>query len=377
MKLNLQNRLAEIANSKASAIVIAMLITTVLLVLGLALNRLILKEMSVERGLLNAGKAYYAAEAGLEDALLRMDRHIPGYEAEDRVNADGKVKSVVIPNVGYEYEIATRDNLDDGLSSVPCGFTAKTSDIGVPEGTTERWRILKVQEGLRIPLYRYDSSEANGYRDQREFKVQFYLPENKAMSEQGRTPEQVGDVLRWELIGITNNAEPKTSAMSDYLPIFDTSHNNFTTPSSFGTNGTDALLKQGKYYKDEDTSFQFVGGYAISDFINPSSGLGHILNYLVLTNVTDYEKQLAPYNTSETNILYVRLTSTADELVCETAKIDALGLAGNFRQRLDIEIKLDTFLPVFDFVLYRTVEESGLLPNIDPRRFQVVPQNQL
>ena len=154
-------------NKKASAILIAMLITALLLIAGLSLNSLIIKEMRIGRTIFNGLKSYYAAEAAVEDALYRINNHIPGYEVEDLADDDGIVQSNKTGSkLDYNYEIYARD------IEIPCGFQEISDEIRKAGG--KKWQVLNVQESFRIPLYSYDKDK--GVENFNIFKVSFYMP---------------------------------------------------------------------------------------------------------------------------------------------------------------------------------------------------------
>lgn len=347
-------------NSRGSALLIAILITAVLLIIGLSINRLILREMKVERAILSAGMAYYAAEAGIEDGLYEIDNHIPGYQGEEDVDVNGWIQGVLSEaNSTFQYKIQARD------TAIPCSYQNLSDDIGFPESNTaQRWRVLKVQEAMRVPLYRYDSSAR--FKDFNNFKVSYYLPAYENLSTLPNGVEDVGDIIRWKITGLSLPPSSTTQAVGDFFPIFSINNNEAETATSFGTE-SDATYTMTKYYQDNQIFFEFDSGYAIATFLGD-----HDLPYLTVTNAVDADKQKPPNNHPDANVMHLRITSSSDELVCEAVKIDAKGLHGDFEQRLAIETNLDTFLPVFDFALYRTIEESKPLPSVDMRDVRMI-----
>ena len=67
----LHNNLRKNKNfQKGSALIIALLLIGVLLTLTLGLGSLVMREVRITNDVINEGKAYYAAEAGIESGLL-------------------------------------------------------------------------------------------------------------------------------------------------------------------------------------------------------------------------------------------------------------------------------------------------------------------
>ena len=72
---------------KGTALLVALLIMGVLISISVALSVLILRELRITRESLDSGKAYYAAEAGVEEALYFLNTELPGWH-EDGATKD-------------------------------------------------------------------------------------------------------------------------------------------------------------------------------------------------------------------------------------------------------------------------------------------------
>jgi len=149
--------------------------------------------------------------------------------------------------------------------------------------------------------------------------------------------------LRWKVLGL-DELGGYTEAVSGIL-------------SYDGTNGFDQLTSDdtGVFYDQGSAPYTSDLTHPISTFLE-----GHSLNYLVLTNVFSW-----PVDPAEgmSNDLLVKLAAEnpagteVDTSTCEYTLIEADGISGRTLQSIDVQVKLDTFLPVFDFVLYQT--ETG------------------
>ena len=65
-----------------SSLIIVILIMGILMILTVGLSGLAIREIGQTAGIVKAGQAYYAAEAGIENALLELENSFPGYETE-------------------------------------------------------------------------------------------------------------------------------------------------------------------------------------------------------------------------------------------------------------------------------------------------------
>ena len=290
-----------IKNRDASALLVAILIMSLLLVVGLGVNRLIIVEMKVERGLLQGGQSYYSAEGASELALHEIVASITGYEGGDSGEFDS--------GVAYEYEILA-------LSDVwPCdvyGDKVFEDEDGV------LWRVLEVEESVMIPLFLEEEK-------MEEFKVEYFVETDSGFSD---------DLLRWKILGI--NSAGLTEAISDYEEV-SAGLNTATAPTSFET------IDFAGTYKDYGGSWGGREYWFVEESIGTFLG-AHDYNYLILTHVME--------DASDENLLYLRLSEGDTDFVCEYVKIEAEGSYGEYVQQIDVLMKEGEPLPVFDFVLF-------------------------
>ena len=283
-----------------NALLIAILIMAVLLVFGLGINRLIVKELRVEAALIDGGQAYYSAEGASELAMYDIETNLAGYEVSDE-------SGDVVSEASYKYDIVARGE------NWPCdmyGGQVIENDVG------DLWRVLAPEESVMVPLF----VDMDGIK---EFKIEYYTD----------TPGMYEN-LRWKIMGISSEGYSLglTEAISNYEE--DLSSGSFDEESGHGF-----------YYEDLGGSW---GGrmYAMNESESVKNFIdSHDYNYLILTNIYSGEDGL------DEN-LYVRLSEADREFVCEYTKVEADGLMGDYIQQIDAYIKQGEPLPVFDFVLW-------------------------
>lgn len=321
--------------SEGSALLVTLILMAALMILGLGFGKLIIDAIRLEYDVVQAGKAYYHAESGLEEALFVIDRHLPGYEvfqAKGDANGDGK----------SDYSYSIRALSSSSGNAVPCNFDEKED---------APWQKLKLNDSFTLPLFRADSQFLSFEDKIQNFRIEYYL---------GAWPSGASEnisALRWKIFGQTSGGE--TQAISRYVPVLE-NFNSASNPANFGTSlfGSGGEITNGDSAQFRDCSdgiCVFYENYSIATFLSK-----HEHNFIVLTNVLNFSQALSDDET----ILYARLVEDQnDPLVCNFVRIEADGAADNidaplqlqqYTQNLNIDISLNDFLPVFDFALYRT-----------------------
>lgn len=293
-----------------NATLISLLIMGALLTLGMGVNALLIRDIRTTADLVLAGKAYYAAEAAIEDGLLAISKHAPGFTETVSGNLD--------PLTRFSYTISSTGE------SVPV------------EDTT--YMTLAPQESFSLPLFREIEGRIEPIN---RFQVLFYLQQNVGTD----LFLHGGNVLRWKIVGTRQQGgEVITEAISDYVSV-EPSHivRGDVVPQHPQIFDDMYLAK----YKPEKADFSV--SYSVHQFLQD-----HENNYLVLTNVSDTAM------TSGSAQLKFRLVSTAifgsQPLVQPRATVRADGFFKEFTQSIDAALALDQFLPVFDFALYQVAE---------------------
>ena len=291
-----------IIEQRASALLVALLLMGLLTVLGVGTSRLIVGAIRVERNVVESGKAYFAAEAGVERGLYAHRHRLAGYEVQKDLEAESRF---ILEN----------------------GATVFAETVGVSENVPcahrNEWRLLPVQESVSWPLFRWDAEK--GRKDLRAFTLSFEFERITAVN---------GPVLRWKIFGL--RPDGGTEAISGLMD----------SPNPILNENTTA-----NFYAREGSTFTNYSHYSVKDFLEK-----HQFNYLTLTNVTDPSLQLVGAQTPESNVL--KLKMSADErAACEYTLVRAVGESGGTRQSIDAQVKSDSFLPVFNFVLYQVESE--------------------
>lgn len=431
---------------EGSSLIIVILMMGILMILTVGLSGLAMREIGQTSNLVRAGQAYYAAEAGIENALLELENSFPGYETGkekgkytwEEGNFGGNTTSA-----DFQYQIRNQGDRYPYFDEEKPVYVA--ADMAVPKTVLYKdypkmtYNVLPLNQTVTIPLF-VDCGDGSGrVYDVKDFLLEYFVDFNVDPEITGRLMNgyfnirlDSFDILRWKLYGEPLDEPWKTHAISDFYPAHQ--DNGPNQPVCIGTdlnveNGTgvhcivpvaemikdqkiplpaeDALPPAGnpgetlmegaifdswsmarECYKN-DAGFNVAGssdikkGCTIKNFID-----SHTKNYLTLTNVINpgiigvdnpqlrsnkaniYYRLVAKGGTAcrssgTINVLpavgqNIELSgvsrSSSTPLPREYAEISADGFAagGTVKQSIDVRIKLNSFLPVFNFSLYRT-----------------------
>lgn len=360
------NKLIE---KKGSALVMSLFFMAILVVLSFAVNYMLLNEVRSERNFLEGVKAYYSAEAGIEDALLQVSVSNAGEAIDPKSDVvfvqDAFSSEESISGSKYTYDVMSRGGYN------PCPF----------EDQEGGFAVLKSGESVVIPL------TSNNV-----FNVEYYIVNTKYPFDtpNNNDPSWVmqNDVLRWKIFGnrLDGDAVGKLEAISEYIPIYDVNHNAHNAPSTFGTSAEFPKYQSGKYYDIIDGAtfetsdllyagdfdpfendfaagafhYVFHAQYPIADFL-----LGHTNNQLVLTSYLN----VIPPTASNTELIYdaddyelyykVDPNPGSDQqrynVACSAVQVIADGFSENedFKQSIKVVKPLDQAAPFTDFVWYQ------------------------
>lgn len=437
---------------KGSAIIVALLVMAILLTMTLSLSLLMVSEMRQTGDVVAAGKAYYAAEAGIENALLDLSEHLPGYQTTGLFNADdsGWVNVEAKDPAGaedgvlsYNYRIRNQGDrypyfdADKPIYLTPgVGITKDNLYDVNGTGASNMWAtysVLPLNQTVTIPLYTA-CPDGITYRDVTGFVLEYYVDFD--MDKEKDNPLDISsvylqdfDILRWKLFGEPTDAvaggPTRTDAISDFYPALE--GDGPDNPVCIGTDPGLAANDKCNYpivevvdigdepvlddWKTFSSSFASAGDPVISGVwsqarecytsdagqqVAPSSESvdgsvinqikrgcsidtfvkSHRRNYITITNVvnpeiigiSDPDKRNAKAN------IFYRLVASRPEscpgaaenqntsgpddnfMVRPAADISADGFAsdGKVKQSIDAKLKLNSFLPVFNFTLFRT-----------------------
>ncbi|MFO0781180.1 MAG: pilus assembly PilX N-terminal domain-containing protein [Candidatus Gracilibacteria bacterium] len=386
---------------EGSALLIAVLVMGILITLTLGLSDLVIREIRQTSDVVGAGKAYFAAEAGVENALMDLHQNLPGFETKNPSDPSDKFIKIQDPATGLDARYQILNKAD----KVPYFDPEKPIFLGPNQGPTNvdfvytdhaevTFNEIPLSESVVIPLY---SAKDDGSAERVDnFLIEYYVNYqdiNLNLAGLNNADVKNLDILRWKIFGKPDPAlggnPAKTEAISDFFPsAYNASAN---TPMCIGTddtlapNGADqGCLKPvlAVNASSDDGGATFWGaarecygsdsgasGGALADIQKVCTIQNfvktHIQNYLVLTNVINPDVLMPGMNlnTAEAKqrlkIFYrvvARPGQSEPKLVREAAAISADGFAGDgkVKQSIDVKINMSSFLPVFNFSLYHT-----------------------
>lgn len=365
---------------KGSALIIALLIMGILMTLALGLSNLVIREVRITSDIINAGTAYYAAESGIESALLDLHQNLPGFETQDRMYKGKQGEFDIEEDLTFEYSI---ENKTHTYPFVDTEIISK--EIAQDSPKRYQYNELGLSDSVSIPLFTVD--EDGNVEKIENFRIEFFIDAEIATKYSQAVIEKYIDMLRWKLTGIRTTEAPGgnkffTESIGDYMPVFTGSGPNL--PTCLGTGDSNKSFRdpdsdisypaqcngdmwqwaRESYVFEYDTDAQayvtqsriwdpngISDPVTISDFLKT-----HQTIYLTLTNIFNPEVlQEKPGVTKEDQAkIYYRIIVPDQEIVREFAKIKSTGSYGKLRQQLEAFIRPDSFLPVFNFSLYRT-----------------------
>lgn len=388
-------KLHFLKNRKGTALIVALLVMGVLMAISLALSALVLRESVVTREFLDAGQAYYAAESASEIGLYGVKNNLPGWEPENPVEIKidegyGSVAQLLVRNKCKAYPC-----FDDGYD--------RASAEDNPEAF---YTSLGLNESATIPLFVVgDDGEPTAITG---FRVQFYANFTKSdLKIQNNYNLSDWDVLRWKIVGLKEVEDKSvTESISDFTAVSflndpAQSKSSAEKPSWFGTDKCNIVKPiEGLYSNQiecidytlpstppdglapcgvtEAREFYLYNGltkgdrnievsycYPLNQFI-----ADHKLNYLTLTNLINPSVFMSSIDDAKTKLYYrIELftdknsVKTATNAVREYADITADGYSGKSKQSVNVKIKRDSFMPVFNFSLYSTYRENRMDAN--------------
>lgn len=396
----------KIRERRGSALLVSMLITGLLVSVSLILSTLIFRESRITLDLLNATKAYYAAEAGVEASLYGLSHNLPGWQP---TSDDGYA---ILP-VG---DAVTEYRVDNRCNAFPC-FEGNVNPALVP--LDKLYYQLDWNETVQLPLFVYDQEA--GLQGVEDFTVEFYSNlsgDDLAFREREGFGVDSLDVLRWKIFGVKERGDSAfTEAISDFTAVSqlrlnnELANTNAEEPSWFGTIICDEFPEDGRYnlavkcrqYSNEDAQLVYVDGqeaqvtegtcghFSVKEYydyqVDPETGQqyleeenilpcypikdflrGHSLNYLSFTNLINREVfrqtvagQLGlTLDEIEAKLkLYVRVEFGNSQTVREFAAIESNGYFNDSSRSLGVELRRGSVVPVFNFALFSTGGEEG------------------
>lgn len=251
-----------------SALLITLLMLGVLMTLVLGISTLVIREIAVTQSIVDANKAYYSAEAGVENALLQLSLNKPGYEPTGLVvfPPTPLPPGYVLPydpNFKYEYDISNTSDHVPGFSETKPIFVepavvdggtegplvdCKISDAKSPfalaftkdklysDCVRATFRKLALNETDIIPLF--SAKDGGGTNEVNDFLVEYYLNIKNGSGLWGEftgLPLNQFDVLRWKIYGQpkADDGIQRTESIADFYPGIE--NNGPNSPVCIGT----------------------------------------------------------------------------------------------------------------------------------------------
>lgn len=317
---------------EGSALLIALIIMGVLMTLALGVSELMIGTIKDSRILLEKGRAWYAAESGLEQALFEVYNSPPGFENEKTFELNGQ-------NLKYNYKISA------AAKQIP---NKEPFEIQFPEDSFDS---LPLNESVTIPLFNGTKAEDMIKR----FRVDYYFaPEIKLA---GGFVDDDLDILRVKIFGIA--ADGVMEVISEFLPA--DKGNSAASPTCFGTETS--CYNAAKFYERTTgpsgaKEFNVIKEFPIQTFLQK-----HTQNFLVLSNIANIDLISGSLSSSEKKkiaaIRYRVIEEDGDDiprLTLPYIKLSADGFSNETKQSIDAQISREKTLPVFNYALYRTTE---------------------
>lgn len=374
----------KLVKNRGSALITSLLVMGILGAVALATMALVMKEIMITGLVIDSGKAYYAAESGVELSLLDLKKHLAGFDG----GKDGEVLGA-----NYSYKISNKSNQ---YPYVPEG---EYSDVDLVAHPEVLYASLGLNESVTIPLFTVAPGDEEGKVTN--FRVQFFVKFNSEDLKYtgGTVPLSEWDVLRWKIHGIKENAvgndEFGTESINDFTAvstIAETKENTSASdPTWFGSVSCDersynlrpgiitchpyrplppqadreeingqyiytkicAQTEAREYYayKADNKSSDVVACYPINQFLTE-----HKYNYLTLTNLMNPNvfKDKTDVEVEKLSRIYYRIEAYDGEMVREYANIVSTGKSGDSEIILNVQKKKDSYIPVLNFALYHT-----------------------
>jgi len=322
-------------NRKGSALLVALVFAGLLTLVTVGVSSLISRETRIVSGLLTQTRAYYAAESGIELALLDVQENKPGFEANTEI-----LEISSDPMVAVKYKVASRTNRIPVLADYQLRLLGTVLDESVS------YNSLKLNESIKLPFT----------DDISDFVVEYYYPLTGFLES---TQLNQFDILRWKLFG-KNKKTGEIDSLNEFVPASDQTRSKGTSPGSPVSLGPNGDWNVGTFFPSTfDENSDLVGSeMRIGEFMQ-----NHEQNYLILTNFLDPAKLSGTFDLERKDAatVYYRVRDLANlntvtgsgNLVSPTSKIKSIGIAGGAERTLEVSVAPDSFLPIFDFALYR------------------------
>lgn len=248
-----------------SALLITLLIMGILMTLTLGISSLVIKEIRLTQTIVDANKAYYSAEAGIENALLGLSLNFKGYETPVQAgnnnvpdfmvfpliaNGDPVNSDLLNPDFSYKYRILNTTSAVPNFSDEQPVYIANgklvdpqdnnalaiSKDTLYTDFASLTFKRLGLNQTDIIPLFSTDPNTGEIQKVQ-DFIVQYYVNfgKNDLADSFKQIPLEQLDILRWKIYGksLDTSGLQRTESIADFFPAVD--GNNTMNPVCIGT----------------------------------------------------------------------------------------------------------------------------------------------
>lgn len=133
---------------KGSAILIVMLLITVLATVALTVGYLAMADVNMETNSEDGSMAYYAAEAGIEDGLLRYryDNNVEVGNVKDPTVTDPTINKIACGAAGTNKDCVERIDMNESTATLAKNNIDLTTNPGsLPNNSTRQYYDLRIQ----------------------------------------------------------------------------------------------------------------------------------------------------------------------------------------------------------------------------------------
>lgn len=312
-------------SKRGVTLIIALGVMSILLILGGGIILTISKSLRMTSNVYNANKAYFAAEASLEDALYELTAHTSGYEKTT-------TKTPLSNQAEQKYSIVYTYQPN-------CGDT-NDSD----------WYKIKYKDTYNLDLF---NETTTGFDQLRQFKLYVRTPQDPQSTTTPKTrytltPETI--FLSWTLSGI-DNSNPNNKYTLIHNDASSIKGATINTPNRLAIDGTFTGTTQGKQLPNTQLTDPDVSVY---NFLNNTSG--------ITPNISKPKLKISSIALliSNTNKPFPLLefciegvTPGTTRLSTPYATITAEGFSAGTKQSIETNLKQDSAISLFDYAVFQ------------------------
>lgn len=361
-------------------------LTTLLFLFAVAANEIIIKNLQSVRRIEASNRAYFAAEAGLEDALYELSAHYAGYQTPPLLDVDKKINTKArlnkFDNSDWEnkWSIQSRSGLQSFAGKIYKNeklYVYLFNDTAYKESATDKPSAINA-----------DAATISALNVASNFRITFTLPDNILGTAQylqidndndgklNEDPEVQGATITCPSNPLDDDCDGQTDEDSDKDPVILWKLTDGSGKSLMPKKGClKDLASGGSEFCEKDFSIinsrqmtldqntegvdETGANKKISDFITATANTAQLhFEFLLLipmehTEITGLKKTLIPYFSYEVNS---SLPSALNDLSLPQIPypyytIQTDGYYRGFKQSITTTVTPKTTVPLFDFTI--------------------------